>query len=150
MEKADFAAGCFWGVEDAFGKLPGVVKTMVGYEGGHTAHPTYEQVCSHTSGHTETVRVTYNPRRISYQDLLREFFNLHDPTQKDGQGANIGTNYRSAIFYHNDTQKELAKGYIAKLQSNYSKPIITEIKKSKAFWPAEEYHQQYYAKASRS
>lgn len=150
MEKADFAAGCFWGVEDAFRKLRGVIKTSVGYEGGHTDNPTYEQVCSHKSGHTETVRVTFNPKLISYQELLREFFNLHDSTQKGGQGANVGSNYRSAIFYHNKTQKKAAEQYIKNLQLKLSKPIITELKKSQTFWPAEEYHQQYYAKVKQA
>jgi len=144
--EADFAAGCFWGVEDALGKLPGVTQTVVGYEGGSVDNPTYEQVCSHSTGHTETVRVTYDPTKINYQDLLKEFFNIHDPTQKDAQGANIGSNYRSVIFYHNYQQKKLAQDYINELQTKFSEPITTEVTKSVIFWPAEDYHQHYYAK----
>lgn len=146
MAEADFAAGCFWGVEDALGKLPGVTQTVVGYEGGSVDNPTYEQVCSHSTGHAETVRVTYDPPKINYPDLLKEFFNIHDPTQKDGQGANIGSNYRSVIFYHSNQQKKLAQDYINELQTKLSKPITTEVAESVIFWPAEDYHQHYYAK----
>ena len=146
LEKADLAAGCFWGIQEALDQLSGVVKTEVGYEGGSTDNPTYEQVCSYTTGHAETVQVIFDPTKLSYKELLAKFFELHDPTQANGQGLNIGDNYRSAIFYHSDEQKNQAQQIIQKLGASLTKPIVTQVVKAQTFWPAEDYHQNYYAK----
>ncbi|MGD8373624.1 MAG: peptide-methionine (S)-S-oxide reductase MsrA [Candidatus Woesebacteria bacterium] len=147
-DKALFAAGCFWGVEQAFYKTPGVVETEVGYTGGHTQNPTYEQVCSQTTGHAETVQVTYNPAKVTYQQLLDVLFDIHDPTQVDRQGPDVGSNYRSAIFYLDDQQKHAAQRYIENLNSSgkYHAPVTTEVSAATKFWPAEEYHQKYFLK----
>ena len=148
MHKAYFAAGCFWGVEAAFYKVPGVVDTAVGYSGGHTDEPTYEDVCGHTTGHAETVEVTYDPKKINYGQLLDIFWNLHDPTQVNRQGPDIGDNYRSAIFYVDDEQKRAAQESKVALEKSgrYDKPIATEITKASRFWLAEDYHQKYFLK----
>jgi len=147
MEKAYFAAGCFWGIEDAFRKTPGVIEAVSGYAGGHTEHPTYESVCSGTTGHAETVEVEYDPAKVSYEDLVRKFFSLHDPTQMNRQGPDVGTQYRSAIFYTNDEERAIAEKVRDELASNYyPKTIATEITKASAFYPAEEYHQRYFEK----
>ncbi len=145
---ADFAAGCFWHVEEAFRLLDGVIDTEVGYEGGHKENPTYEEVCSHTTGHAETVRVHYDPRRISYEQLLAVFWSIHDPTQLNRQGPDIGDNYRSAIFYHDDAQREAAEKSKKALEEEgrYSRPIVTQIVPASKFWRAEEYHQKYFAR----
>jgi peptide-methionine (S)-S-oxide reductase len=151
-EEATFAAGCFWGVEAAFRELPGVVDTMVGYTGGHTEHPTYEDVCSHTTGHAEAVQVRYDPTKISYEQLLHAFWEMHDPTQKGGQGLDIGDNYRSAIFYHTDTQRaaaEAAKAAEQGMKRYGGRTIVTEIAPASTFWRAEEYHQRYFEKTGR-
>ena len=147
-QKAIFAAGCFWGVEEAFNRLAGVINTRVGYAGGITPNPTYEQVCSSETGHAETVEVTFDPKHISYNDLLQKFFVIHDPTLSNRQGADIGSQYRSAIFYTDDHQKELANKMVYKMQNSglIDKPIVTEINKLTYFYPAEEYHQKYYLK----
>lgn len=147
-EFADFGGGCFWGVEEVFRTLPGVIKTTVGYEGGHVDNPTYEQVCSHTTGHAETVHVEYDPSRATYAKLLDLFFEHHDPTQLNRQGPDIGESYRSVIFYHNDEQKKLAKDKITELSKakKYKNPIVTQLAPAKTFWHAEEYHQQYLHK----
>jgi len=145
-EKATFAAGCFWGVEAAFRKVPGVRDVMVGYTGGIKENPTYEEVCSHTTGHAEAVEVTYDPSEVSYQDLLNTFFEIHDPTQKDGQGLDRGNNYRSAIFHHSDEQKELAEAAIKARQGSHGRVIVTKVVPAAAFWRAEEYHQNYLEK----
>lgn len=145
---ADFGGGCFWGVEESFRTTKGVVNTTVGYEGGHVDNPTYEQVCSHTTGHAETVQVEFDPKIITYDKLLDVFFEHHDPTQVDRQGPDIGENYRSVIFYHNQDQKMSAEDKIKKLDKSkkYSKPIATAVEPASTFWRAEEYHQEYLHK----
>ncbi|MBI2798056.1 peptide-methionine (S)-S-oxide reductase MsrA [Candidatus Saccharibacteria bacterium] len=147
-ELADFGGGCFWGVEEVFRTVPGVVKTEVGYEGGHVDHPTYEQVCSHTTGHAETLQVTFDPTKASYEKLLDLFFEHHNPTQLNQQGPDVGENYRSVIFYHNDEQKRAAEAKIEQLTAakKFKKPIVTQVVPAKTFWRGEEYHQQYLHK----
>src|SRR6056297_1310148 len=148
MEKATFAAGCFWGVEEAYRTLEGVVETTVGYMGGKTENPTYEQVCSDTTGHAEVVQVEYDPARISYPQLLERFWRQHNPTTLNRQGVDIGTQYRSAIFYHSDEQRRLAGESRAAVEASgrFADPIVTEIVPAMPFWPAEDYHQQYIHK----
>ncbi len=148
---ATFAAGCFWGVEAKFRELPGVVETTVGYTGGQTPKPTYEQVCSDSTGHAESIEIVFDPARISYEKLVREFFDLHDPTQVNRQGPDVGTQYRSAIFYHNEEQKETARRIMAELSASgrYKRPIATQLIPASTFYPAEEYHQRYYEKKGR-
>ena len=148
MEKATFGAGCFWHVEEAFRHLNGVLSTTVGYTGGTLKNPTYEDVCTDKTGHAEVVELTYDPKKITYDELLRVFWNIHDPTTKNRQGPDIGTQYRSAIFYHSPEQKtaaELSKKDL-ELSGKYSKKIVTEITEATTFYPAEEYHQRYLAK----
>lgn len=149
-QKSTFAAGCFWGVQKIFDKIKGVKKTKVGYTGGKTKNPTYEQVCSHTTGHAEAIHLEFNSQEITYQQLLEAFFKMHCPTQKNRQGPDIGDNYRSAIFYHNNEQKKQAQDYIKKLNDSkkYKKPIATSLEPASTFYPAEEYHQKYYKKHS--
>lgn len=148
---ATFAAGCFWGVEAKFRRLPGVVETTVGYTGGQTPKPTYEQVCSDATGHAESIEIVFDPARISYERLVREFFDLHDPTQVNRQGPDVGTQYRSAIFYHDEEQKETARRIMAELSASgrYKRPIATQLIAASTFYPAEEYHQRYYEKKGR-
>jgi peptide-methionine (S)-S-oxide reductase len=149
QETAAFAGGCFWGVEDAFRRLPGVVATRVGYAGGHTERPTYRQVCSHTTGHAETVEVVYDPARVSYEQLVTAFLvDIHDPTQLNRQGPDVGDQYRSAIFVRDRGQREVAERIIRELtaQNRSHHPIVTEITDAPQFWEAEEYHQQYFEK----
>ena len=143
MEKATFAAGCFWGVEASFRQVKGVVDTQVGYTGGHTEHPTYEQVCSHTTGHAESVEVTFDPTKVTYRQLLKLFWEIHDPTQANRQGWDFGNNYRSAIFYHSPEQKAEAIASLQEEQTRHKKPIVTQIVPAATFWRAEEYHQRY-------
>lgn len=146
MEEAIFAAGCFWGVEYFFKKLPGVLKTEVGYTGGHTEQPGYEEVCKGNTGHVESIRVIYDPEKISYENLVRYFFEIHDPTQENGQGPDIGTQYLSIIFYYNAIQKQSAQILIKQLEAkNYH--IATKILPVRIFHRAETYHQDYYEKA---
>ncbi len=149
-EIATFAAGCFWGVESAFREMigKGVLSTRVGYTGGHTENPTYEQVCSHTTGHAEAVEVEFDPSKISYRDLLNVFWRIHDPTTPNRQGPDVGSNYRSAIFYHSPEQKEQAEESRAELEESgkLRGPIVTEISEAGPFYPAEDYHQQYAEK----
>jgi peptide-methionine (S)-S-oxide reductase len=142
-ELAAFASGCFWGVEDNFRQVPGVTATAVGYTGGKTQSPTYETVCSHTTGHAETVLVEFDPTKVTYQDLLRVFYLNHDPTTKNRQGPDVGDQYRSAIFTLNDTQAALALSASKAESSRLGKEVTTEITKLGQFWKAEEYHQQY-------
>jgi peptide-methionine (S)-S-oxide reductase len=148
VEKAIFAAGCFWGVEAEFASLPGVSATEVGYTGGARERPTYEQVCSGATGHAEAVQVTFDPAIISYDDLVEKFFTLHDPTQVNRQGPDVGDQYRSAIFTLSPEQEQVAREVQDKLQqsSRCKKPIATQIEPAKTFWRAEQYHQQYFAK----
>ena len=147
-EIASFAAGCFWGVEEAFRELKGVTSTMVGYMGGSTEDPTYGDVCTGTTGHAETVQVTFDPTKISYEKLLETFWNKHDPTTINRQGPDLGKQYRSIIFYHNDEQKKLAILSKEKLETSgkYKNLIVTEIIPAPKFYPAEDYHQQYLEK----
>ena len=146
MEKALFGAGCFWGVEETFSKIPGVLKTEVGYSGGNTINPNYETVCSGKTNHAEVVLVEYDQNQISYQDLIVHFWECHDPTTLNRQGPDVGTQYRSVIFYFDDNQKTIAED----CKINYSKKsnlqIITEISKAKEYYKAEEYHQKYIQK----
>jgi len=148
LEKATFGAGCFWGVEAAFRKVDGVVDTAVGYSGGHTPNPTYEDVCSHTTGHAEVVQVTFDPARVSYEELLEVFWRIHDPTQVNRQGPDIGDQYRSVIFYHSGEQRRIAEESRAALEASgrLSRPVATKIEPAQTFWRAEEYHQRYYEK----
>jgi peptide-methionine (S)-S-oxide reductase len=148
MEKSTFAAGCFWGVEDAFRHVRGVVSTSVGYMGGTTKNPTYKDVCAHTTGHAEVVQVEFDPSQISYDELLDTFWAIHDPTLVDRQGLDIGSQYRSAIFYHTPEQEAAAKSSKERLDSSgkYKRPIATEITPASDYWLAEEYHQQYSEK----
>ncbi len=150
-EKATFAAGCFWGVEAAFRKVPGVVNASVGYTGGTMPDPTYEMVCSGSTGHAEAIEVEYDPDQVTYETLLDVFWNKHDPTQMNRQGPDVGTQYRSAIFTHTPEQKEIAEQSKAKLDQSgkLGRPIATEITAATKYYPAEEYHQQYIEKRSR-
>lgn len=152
MEKATFGAGCFWGVEAAFRRLEGVKSTAVGYMGGKVANPTYEQVCTDTTGHAEVVQVEYDPAVLSYETLLDTFWQNHDPTQLNRQGPDFGKQYRSAIFYHSDAQQAAAAASKQKLDDSgrFSRPIVTEITPASEFWRAEEYHQQYLEKRGQS
>ncbi len=145
---ATFAAGCFWGVQAEFDRLPGVVATTVGYTGGHTENPTYRQVCSDTTGHAEAVLVEYDPQQVSYEELLELFWQIHDPTTPNQQGPDVGSQYRSAIFYHSEAQKTAALASRARLVASgkFRRPIVTEIVPATRFWPAEAYHQKYFAR----
>ncbi len=150
MQKATFGAGCFWGVEAAFRQLDGVMKTEVGYEGGALENPTYEDVCSHTTGHAEVVEVTYDPEKIAYERLLEVFWGKHDPTQLNRQGWDVGDNYRSVIFFHDDEQREAATRSQAEEQGRHRKPVVTQLEPAQTFYAAEDYHQQYLEKRGRS
>ena len=147
-QKAIFAAGCFWGVEANFRKVEGFVSTRVGYIGGQFSNPTYKDVCSHKTGHAEALEVTFDPSKVSYDRVLEVFWSIHDPTTLDRQGHDIGTQYRSAIFYLNEEQKELATKSKEKLEASkrFVDPIVTHIVPASDFWEAEEYHQQYAEK----
>jgi len=148
MEKATFGAGCFWGVEEEFRQMPGVVSTQVGYSGGALDNPTYEQVCTDRTGHAEVVQVEYDPAQVSYEQLLDRFWSLHDPTTLNRQGPDFGSQYRSAIYYHTPEQREAAEASRKRQEASgaYRRPIVTEITPASVFWRAEEYHQQYLAK----
>ena len=149
MEKATFGAGCFWGVEAIFRQVKGVISTTVGYAGGSTENPTYEEVCADLTGHAEVVEIEYDPAQVSYQDLLEVFWQNHNPTTYNRQGPDIGAQYRSVIFYHNEFQKEEAQTYKAVLQQTekyQNQPIVTTILPATIFYKAEEYHQQYLEK----
>ena len=151
-QKATFAAGCFWGVEEAFRHLPGVVSTTVGYTGGHTPNPSYEMVCGHGTGHAEAVEVEYDPEKISFENLLDTFWRNHDPTQVNRQGPDVGDQYRSAIFIHSPEQEAAAHASKEALgrSGKLARPIATEFTAAGPFYPAEEYHQQYFEKTGRS
>lgn len=149
MERAYFAAGCFWGVQYYFDQVPGVEHSTVGYTGGHTENPTYEQVCAHTTGHAEAVELLFDPKKVSYETLLRHFFRLHDPTQLNRQGPDVGDNYRSAIFYTDGRQQAAAKKMKAALQDRFSRPIVTQIMPLRRFYAAEDYHQKFAERTGR-
>jgi peptide-methionine (S)-S-oxide reductase len=148
LEKATFAAGCFWGVEAAFRKVGGVISTQVGYTGGQTEDPTYKEVCSGRTGHAEAVQIIYDPEEVSYRQLLDVFWSIHDPTQHDRQGPDVGTQYRSAIFHHNGIQARAAEKSKRQLEESgrFRRPVATEIAPAGPFYSAEDYHQQYYEK----
>jgi len=151
MAVATFAAGCFWGVEATFRKVPGVIDTAVGYSGGHTENPTYEQVCTDRTGHAEVVQVEYDPDKVTYEQLLDVFFNCHNPTTLNRQGPDVGTQYRSAIFYHTPEQQQAAIAAKAALDASgkFGRPIVTLIEPAGPFYRAEEYHQRYLEKTGR-
>ncbi|HUY01438.1 MAG TPA: peptide-methionine (S)-S-oxide reductase MsrA [Candidatus Deferrimicrobium sp.] len=148
MELATFAAGCFWGVEAAFRKIKGVINTTVGYTGGHYENPSYKDVCTGWTGHAEAVRIEYNPAQVTYDRLLEAFWVMHDPTTPNRQGPDVGAQYRSAIFYHTVEQKEKAIASKKRLEAEnkFKNPIVTEITAAGKFYPAEDYHQQYFEK----
>ena len=146
MEKATFGAGCFWGVEVAFRQVKGVVSTAVGYSGGHLPNATYKDVCSGRTGHAEVVQVEYEPTQVSYDDLLKVFWENHDPTTLNRQGPDVGAQYRSAIFFHTPEQEAAAKASKEKMQAGYKNKIVTEITAASEFYRAEDYHQQYLEK----
>jgi len=150
MEKASFAAGCFWGVEESFSRLEGVLKTTVGYSDGTLKEPNYKDVCSGSSGHAEICLVEFDPEKVSYGRLLEVFWKIHDPTTLNRQGLDVGTQYRSAIFFHNQEQENLAKSSVLELENSKRFPhsIVTEIKPASEFYEAEDYHQQYLKKQS--
>ena len=145
-ETLTVGAGCFWGVEYVFERVPGVLHTEVGYEGGITENPTYRDVCSHTTGHVEVARITFDPSVVSLEQLLEVFWAMHDPTQVDRQGPDVGDQYRSVIFTVSDEQATVAEASRAEAQARFPRPIATTIEPSTTFWPAEDYHQRYYDK----
>ena len=147
---ATLAGGCFWCLEAVFEQLRGVTKVVSGYSGGHVPKPSYEAVCTGTTGHAEVVQVTFNPDELSYRDLLGVFFTLHDPTTLDRQGGDVGTQYRSAIFYHDDEQRRTAEEVVRELEAEhvFDEPIVTKIEPLTVFYPAEEYHREYYRRNS--
>ncbi len=148
LQTATLAGGCFWCLEAVFDEVKGVQSVESGYAGGHVANPSYREVCTGATGHAEAVQVTFDPQVVSYKDILNVFFAIHDPTTLNRQGADVGTQYRSAIFYHNDGQKQIAESLIKELndQHIWDHPIVTEVSKSNAFYRAEDYHQEYFAK----
>lgn len=152
MKKATFGAGCFWGVEEAFRNVPGVVSTVVGYSGGTQPRPSYKDVCTGTTGHAEVVEVEYDPEKVTYEQLLDVFWKVHDPTTLNRQGPDIGTQYRSAVYVHDDDQRAQAEASRRRLEESGTLrgPVVTEIAPAREFWPGEDYHQQYLAKRGRS
>ena len=149
MEQAIFAAGCFWGVLYYFDLVPGVVKSTVGYSGGQTENPTYEEVCSHTTEHAEAVLLEFEPEKVSFDELCKQFFHMHDPTQLNRQGPDVGDNYRSAIFYLTDEQWKIAEKVRNDIQSKFKSPIVTQIERAGPFYEAENYHQKYAERTGR-
>jgi peptide-methionine (S)-S-oxide reductase len=145
-KKATFGAGCFWGVEAAFRRTQGVTGTKVGYAGGGVDNPTYEQVCSDTTGHAEVVEVTYDPEQVPYEQLLTIFWLEHDPTQLNRQGPDVGSQYRSVVFVHDDDQRAAAEASREAVQARFTRPVVTQIEDAPPFWEAEDYHQQYLEK----
>jgi peptide-methionine (S)-S-oxide reductase len=143
LDRAAFAAGCFWGVEEFFRAIPGVVDAISGYEGGEVDLPTYEQVCSGRTGHAEAVLVTFDPSQVSFETLLEEFWRHHDPTTLNRQGPDHGTQYRSAVFTRNEAQEKAARASLDEYQARFQRPIVTEVTPATTFWPAEEYHQRF-------
>jgi peptide-methionine (S)-S-oxide reductase len=151
-ETATFAAGCFWGIEAAFRQIPGVTDAAVGYMGGRTENPTYEDVCSHTTGHAEVVQVTFDPDVVTYETLLEAFWQMHDPTQLNRQGPDVGDQYRTAIFFHSPQQEAAARASKQALEASgrHKRPIVSEITPAGPFYRGEDYHQQYLAKRGRT
>ncbi|HVO78246.1 MAG TPA: peptide-methionine (S)-S-oxide reductase MsrA [Methanomassiliicoccales archaeon] len=152
LEEATFAAGCFWHVQDAFDKLKGVVETEVGFMGGHTKNPSYKQVCTHTTGHAEVTHLWFDPKVVSYEELVEYFWTMHDPTQVNRQGPDVGDQYRSAIFYYREEQRRIAEESKKKQEASgkSGRPIATLIVPAETFWRAEEYHQKYFQKHGMS
>jgi peptide-methionine (S)-S-oxide reductase len=146
IELATFGGGCFWCIEAALKELDGVASVTSGYAGGHTENPTYKQVCSETTGHAEVVQVAYDPDRITYEELLEVFFAVHDPTQLNRQGPDVGSQYRSIVLSHDDDQRRLAEAYIEALDEEYEDSVVTELEPLDVFYEAEEYHQDYFDK----
>ena len=148
QQTASFAAGCFWGVEARFRQTPGVIDAVSGYMGGHAANPTYKQVCTGDTGHAETVQVTFDDQQVSYRDLLDVFFDMHNPTTLNRQGPDFGSQYRSAIFWHSEDQKDAAQEKIREVDASgaWPNPIVTQVAEAGEFWRAEEYHQRYFEK----
>ena len=151
IQKAIFAAGCFWGVQSEFDQLDGVVKTTVGYTGGDFENPTYEDVSGGKTGHAEAIFIEYDPEKISYKDLLNKFWEIHDPTQMNRQGSDIGSNYRSAIFFTDENQKKTALVLLKNMEKSgkFKEKIVTEVAPEQKFYPAEEYHQKYFEKTDK-
>jgi peptide-methionine (S)-S-oxide reductase len=147
-EIATLAGGCFWCLEAVYDELKGVVDVVSGYAGGHVANPSYQQVCNGDTGHAEVVRVAFDPTKISYREILEVFFTIHDPTTLNRQGADVGTQYRSAIFYHSDEQKKIAEEVMAEISAEgiWKNPLVTQLESAPEFYPAEEYHQEYFAR----
>ena len=145
-EKATFGAGCFWQVEEAYRDTPGVIETAVGYEGGHVENPSYEQVCSGNTGHAEVTQVTFDPEQVSYEELVEKFWAVHDPTQLNRQGPDVGDQYRTVIFTHSDEQAEIARRSLENARQRFRDPIVTTVEPATGFWKAEEYHQCYLQK----
>lgn len=147
-ERATFAAGCFWGVESAFRTIPGVLDVTVGYTGGTSPQPTYREVCSGRTGHAEAIDVLFDPARVSYATLVKAFFEIHDPTTLNRQGPDVGSQYRSAIFYHDAAQRDVANATVAELDSahRFRRPIVSQVVPAETFHPAEDYHQRYFEK----
>jgi peptide-methionine (S)-S-oxide reductase len=148
-QQALFGAGCFWGVQFYFDQVPGVVKTTVGYSGGHTENPTYEEVCTHTTGHAEVTLIEFDTDKTDYQTLVRQFFRMHDPTQLNRQGPDVGDSYRSVIFYFDEEQRQVAEAAKDEAQSAYEQPIVTQIVPAAAFYEAEDYHQKFAERTGR-
>jgi peptide-methionine (S)-S-oxide reductase len=146
LETATFAGGCFWQVEVEFRNVPGVRDAAVGYMGGAYENPSYEDVCTDRTGHAEVVQVEFDPEEVSYEELVERFFEVHDPTQLNRQGPDVGSQYRSAIFFHSPEQKVTAEAVKEGVQPRFSRPVVTQIEPASTFWPAEEYHQQYLVK----
>ena len=146
--EATFAAGCFWGVEHFFAEVPGVLSTQVGYMGGTTKNPTYQEVCRGDTNHAEVVHLRYDPNQVSFETLVKLFFKMHDPTTRNRQGPDVGSQYRSAVFFHTDDQKQTARGVLRKLTADraYKGRIVTQVAPAAPFWKAEDYHQQYFKK----
>ena len=142
-QKALFAAGCFWGVQFYFDQVPGVISTITGYTGGHTKNPTYDEVCTHLTGHAEALLIEFDPDRLAYETLVRQFFYMHDPTQIDRQGPDIGDSYRSALFYFDDSQRRIASKVLQQVQVSLKKPVATQVEPAGIFYKAEAYHQKF-------
>lgn len=149
MAKAIFAAGCFWGVQYYFDQIPGVLNSRVGYSGGHTEDPSYEDVCTHTTGHAEVVEVEFDDAEVSYEVLVKQFFHMHDPTQLNRQGPDVGDSYRSAIFFIDDSQKQMAQSVLQNAQQDFDAPIVTQIVPATVFYEAEDYHQKFTERTGR-